>query len=565
MSGANGLTDWSIGDADRTLTKALASEMGVHPIVARVLVGRGITSPSAAQRYLNPSLEALSDPFLLDDMAAAVERLARARDRHEHVLVFGDYDVDGISATALLVRALRRFGIDSCSYGMPNRLVDGYGLSPDRVDVAKDAGVSLIVTVDNGIAAHEACNRARDLGIDIIVTDHHLIEGALPAAVAVINPQRQAEDYQGREACGAAVAFHLARALTGTSDDLDLVALGTVADVVPLRGENRDLVAAGLREATRIGRPGLRMLAKVAGVQFDSITAEQIAFQLAPRINAGGRMGDGLAGLSLLLTESLDEAQVLAEELDAANQERRLLENETVDVVLQELAETFRPEQRAIVLARRGWHRGVIGIVASRIQATYYRPVVLIGIDDDGIGRGSARSIAGFNIAEAICACERHLVACGGHAAAAGLTIREESVSAFQEAFESEAARGLPDGDLRKQLRIDAQVGLPEIDSQLVAQLEQLQPFGNTNPAPLFCSFSAEPMPHSWRELRGGHMKVALRNGNRVMDAIGFRMAERLPDLTVARAVDVAFSPQFNTWRGETTVQLVLKDIRPAV
>jgi single-stranded-DNA-specific exonuclease len=556
--------EWTIRDADRALARALASDLGLHRIIASILVGRGITSTGAARRYLGPSLDGISDPFLLDGMDAAVERLARARDRQELVLVFGDYDVDGIAATALLVRALRRFGIESCSYGMPNRLVDGYGLSADRVDVAKNAGVSLIVTVDNGIAAHDACNRAREHGIDVIVTDHHLIEGALPVATAVINPQRQAAEYEGREACGAAVAFHLARALTGVPEDLDLVALGTVADVVPLRGENRDLVAAGLREFARIGRPGLRSLAKVAGVQLDSLTAEQIAFQLAPRINAGGRMGDGLAGLALLLTESLDEAHVLAEELDAANQERRVLENETVEEALQELAETFRPEQRTIVLARRGWHRGVIGIVASRIQATHYRPVILIGIDEDGIGRGSARSIAGFNIAEAMTACEQHLVACGGHAAAAGLTICEESVAAFQEVFESEAAKCLPKGDLRKQLRIDAQVGLSEIDSQLVAQLEQLQPFGNTNPAPLFCSFSAEPMPHSWRELRGGHVKVALRNGNRVMDAIGFRMAERLPELSAASAVDVAFSPQFNTWRGETTVQLVLKDIRPA-
>jgi len=557
--------DWTIGGADRVLTRALASEMGVHPIIASILVGRGITTSGAAQRYLSPSLDRLSGPFVLEDMEVAVERLTRARDRNEHVLVFGDYDVDGIAATALLVRALRRFGIESYSYGMPNRLVDGYGLSPARVEAAKDAGVSLIVTVDNGIAAHEACSRAGELGIDVIVTDHHLIEGTLPPAVAVINPQRQSAEYLGCDACGAAVAFHLTRALTGESDDLDLVALGTVADIVPMRGENRDLVAAGLLEFARIGRPGLRMLAKVAGVSLDSLTAEQIAFHLAPRINAGGRMGDGLTGLSLLLTDSLDEAQVLAEELDAANQERRELENETVDEVLQELAETFRPEQRTIVLARRGWHRGVIGIVASRIQTRYYRPVVLIGIDGDGIGRGSARSIAGFNIAEAMSACEPHLVACGGHAAAAGLTIREETVAAFREAFESEAAKRLPSGDLRKQLRIDAQVGLSQMDSQLVAQLERLQPFGNTNPAPLFCSFGAEPLPRSWRELRGGHMKVALRNGNSVMDAIGFRMAERLPDLSVAHAVDVAFSPQFNTWRGETTVQLVLKDIRPAV
>jgi single-stranded-DNA-specific exonuclease len=563
--GTNGRMEWSISEVDRALTRSLASETGLHPIIVRILISRGIVSAIDAQHFLTPTLDNLSDPFLLEDMAVAVNRLARARDRNEHVLVFGDYDVDGISATALLVRALRRFGIASCSYGMPNRLIDGYGLSPDRVDSARDAGVSLIVTVDNGIAAHDACKRAQELGIDIIVTDHHLIEGALPPAVAVINPQRQAPDHPCREACGAAVAFHLARALTGETVDLDLVALGTVADVVPLRGENRNLVAAGIREMACNARPGIRMLAKVAGVNLDSLTAEQVAFQLAPRINAGGRMGEGLSALSLLLTDSMDEAGALAEELDAANQERRALENDTVAQVLEELSASFRPEQRTIVLARRGWHRGVIGIVASRIQSNHYRPVVLIGIDDDGIGRGSARSIAGFNIAQAMSACTEHLVTCGGHAAAAGLTVREECIPAFIEMFEAEAAKSLPTGDLYRKLRIDAQVGLSEIDSRLVTQLDQLQPFGNINPTPLFCSFGAEPLPHSWRELRGGHMKVALRNGNRVMDAIGFRMAERIAELSSAPAVDVAFSPQFNTWRGETSVQLVLKDIRPTV
>ncbi len=564
LTGTNGQTDWSIVECDRALTRALATETGLHPIIARILIGRGVSSRDEVQRFLNPTLDFICDPLTLADMALAVERLRRARDAGEHVLVFGDYDVDGISATALLVRALRRFGIATCSYGMPNRLVDGYGLSPDRVDAAKEAGVSLIVTVDNGIAAHTSCERARELGIDVIVTDHHLIEGELPPALAVINPQREAPTHPCREACGAAVAFHLARALTGDACDLDLVALGTVADVVPLRGENRNLVAAGIKAATQITRPGIQALAKIAGVNLSTLTAEQIAFQIAPRINAGGRMGDGLSALELLLTDSPDEARVLAEELDAANQERRVLESDTVAEVLAELEASFRPEQRTIVLARRGWHRGVIGIVASRIQAVHYRPVVLIGIDDDGIGRGSARSIAGFNIAEAMNACVEHLVTCGGHAAAAGLTIREECVAAFVEMFEAQAATLLPAGDLRKQLRIDAQVGLSEIDSRLVTQLEQLQPFGNTNPAPLFCSFGAEPMPHSWRELRGGHMKVALRNGSRVMDAIGFRMAERLAELSSAPAVDIAFSPQFNTWRGETSVQLVIKDIRPA-
>ena len=556
--------DWQIADVERGKALDLSRELAIHPILASILISRGLETAQDASRFLAPSVEALSDPFSLAGMAEAAARVRRARDAGERVMVFGDYDVDGIAGTALLTRALRRFGVSQCDYAMPSRLKEGYGLSPDRVEDAKARGVSLIITVDNGISAHAAALKARELAIDLVVTDHHLIEGGLPPAVAVINPKCQASSHPAADACGVAVAFHLARALTGEVADLDLVALGTIADIVPLRGENRDLVAAGLNVIRTRPRVGLRALASVAKLDCAALRAEDIAFQLAPRINAGGRLGDGLDGLHLLLTDSADEAASLAQELDAANDERRQLESETLEQALHDLEHAFLPDQRSIVLARRGWHRGVIGIVASRIQATHYRPVILVALDEDGVGRGSARSIAGFNIAEALSACNSHLETYGGHAAAAGLTVREDCLETFREAFENEAARILPSGELRRELRVDAQVGLTQIDSRLVAELEALQPFGHANPAPVFCTFAAEPMPYSLRELRGGHLKAALRNGSKVMDAIGFRMGEHLPQLRDAAAVDIAFTPQFNTWRGETSVQLVLKDVRPA-
>ncbi|MCC6699600.1 MAG: single-stranded-DNA-specific exonuclease RecJ [Candidatus Hydrogenedentes bacterium] len=556
--------DWRIAEAERAQVRDLAGQLDVHPILASILISRGYTTREEASRFLAPSVDALCDPLSLEGMAEAAGRIRRAKETSERVLVFGDYDVDGIAGTALLTRALRRYGIAQCDYGMPSRLKEGYGLGTDHVEEAKARGVSLIITVDNGISAHTAALKARELGLDLIVTDHHLIDGELPPAVAVINPKRQPASHPAADACGVAVAFHLARALTGEIADLDLVALGTIADIVPLRGENRDLVAAGLRVMRSNPRVGIRALMRVANLNAGELRAEDIAFQLAPRINAGGRMGDGQDGLHLLLTESRDEAEALAQELDAANEERRQLESETLEEALRDLEDAFLPQHRSIVLARRGWHRGVIGIVASRIQSTHYRPVILVALDENGVGRGSARSITGFNIAEALSACDPHLEAYGGHAAAAGLTVREDRLDSFRDAFETEAARILPSGELRRELHVDAQVGLSQIDSRLVAELEKLQPFGHANLAPLFCTFGAEPIPNSLRELRGGHLKTALRNGSKVMDAIGFRMGERLPELRDTPAIDIAFTPQFNTWRGETTVQLILKDIRPA-
>lgn len=517
-----------------------------------------------ARRFLNPSESLFSDPFLLTDMRRAVDRIATARERAETVLVFGDYDVDGISGTALLIRGLRRYGIEHCLYGMPNRLVEGYGLSPDRVEWARGLGVSLIITVDNGTAALDALDRAKQLNIDTIVTDHHLIENGVPDALAVINPKREPNDHPAANLCGSGVALKLVHALTGEWRDLDLAALGTVADVVPLIGENRDIVALGLRHAAASKRVGLVELAAIAKLAVDEIRSEDIAFQIAPRINAGGRMGDGLTGLELLLTESAQEARVMAEELDAANEERKSIESETLSEALAMLKNSFAPEQRSIVLASREWHRGVIGIVASRIQAHYYRPVILVAMDNDGVGRGSARSIAGFNIASAIETCKEHLDASGGHAMAAGLTVREEKLSAFRRAFEDAACAALPRGELRRVLDIDAQVSLTEMDMRLVRTLDKLQPFGQGNPAPVFCAYGVRAAADSWRELRGGHLKVVVKDGPKLIDAIGFRMADRLPALTRADAIDIAFAPQLNTWRGDTTVQLVLKDVRVA-
>jgi single-stranded-DNA-specific exonuclease len=552
---------WKLVPEDRAQTRALAEALNVPPVVAHLLLSRGMTTPDECRLFLSPAETHLCDPFALTDMDAAVARLQRARERGEHVRVFGDYDVDGIAGTALLYRALQRFGIIACSYGMPSRLTEGYGLNPEQVALAKEEGVRLIVTVDNGIAAHEAAAEAVRLGVELIVTDHHEIERGLPPAVAVINPKRDGVDGPLYSIAGAGVALKLAHALTGELCDLDLAALGTVADVVPLRGENRIITALGLHQMRHDNRVGVEELAQVARLNLKEITAGDIAFQLGPRINAGGRLGNGLIGLELLLTEDRRLAADLARQLDDANTERRSIERVIFDDALAMLGESFHDDQRSIVLGRDGWHSGVIGIVASRLQQRYYRPVVLVAMEEDGAGRGSARGIDGFDIAAALSCCQDHLAKFGGHKAAGGLSLHANRFDDFRIMFEAEARRQLPEMP-EKILRLDAQVALSEVDARLVRLLEQLEPFGEGHPQPVFCCYGVEAMPNSVRPLKNNHVKATFCQNGKALPAIGFNLADRLTPELAGRPIDIAFTPSFNTWRGETTVQIQLRDVR---
>jgi len=555
---------WHIAEYDRPRTRALAQAAGIPPIVAHILLLRGIATSAQVQRFLYPALSHLSDPFLLSGMRPAVARIAEARERGEHVLIFGDYDVDGIAATAILVNAFKRFGLEHFSHDMPQRLTEGYGLSADRVEAAAHDGVHLIVTVDNGISAHEAAQRARELGLGLIITDHHSIENGLPEAHAVINPKREDRSYPGYHLCGAGVAFKLAEALNGTKNDLDIAALGTVADIVPLCGENRAIVSLGLRHMVKHQRTGLAQLAAAAGFELSDVTSERIGFQLGPRLNAAGRLAEGLTALELLLAECPIAAGKMARQLDAANEERRAIERVMFNEAAEELDAFLSPELQGIVVARRGWHAGVVGIVASRLQGRYHRPVVMIAIDDEGIGRGSGRAGAGFDLVGALGTCHEHLVKFGGHRAAAGLTIRSEDIEAFRAAFQAEALRQLGPGERRAGLAIDVLASFSEIDNALLAALKRLEPIGHQNPAPLFCSLGVTLLPQSLRVLKDQHLKMSVRQGATVFPAIGFNMAERFFTQDVPREVDIAYTPQFNTWRGETSIQLLLKDIRPA-
>jgi len=555
---------WRIAETDRVRVKELAEAIGLPPIIAQILILRGVQTPEEARRFLYPSMEHFSPPFLLTDMNTAVERITLARDRQERVLIFGDYDVDGIAATAILLSGLRRYGLTRLSHGMPLRLTEGYGLNPERVEAAHADGVSLIITVDNGISAHDAATRARELGVDLIITDHHAIENTLPEAVAVLNPKREDPTYPGYYLCGAGVAFKLACALNGTPNDLDIAALGTVADIVPLRQENRTIVSLGLRHMAKYERIGLAKLADEANISLRDISAEKICFQLGPRLNAAGRLDDGALALNLLLAEGPNEAASIARALNTANEGRRAIEHAIYEEAVEELDACFMRQHRSIVLARRGWHAGVIGIVASRLQSDYNRPAVMISIDEDGTGRGSGRGGPGFDMVEALSACQALLDRFGGHRSAAGLTIPEKNIQAFQRAFEAEALRQLGDGELIMDLPIDVIAAFSQIDSGLLKLLECLEPVGHQNPAPLFCSVGVELVPQSIRVYKERHLGMTLRQEDTLFPAIGFNMAERYYTENIPKVMDIAFTPQFNTWREETTVQLVLKDLRPA-
>lgn len=564
MSVARVTHTWRIADQNRAQVRTLAEAIGVPPIMAHLMILRGITDPEEARSFLLPSLSQISDPFLLTDMDKAVARITLARDRDEQVLIFGDYDVDGIAGTAILTNALRRFGLRRVTYAMPQRQGDGYGLSADQVDAAWQEGVSLLVTVDNGISAYSAAARARELGIDLVITDHHATDNGLPDAVAVVNPKREAPSHPAYHLCGAGVGFKLATALNGTPNDLDLVALGTVADIVPMLGENRALVFLGLRHLSKYGRPGLAKLAQSAGVNLQDVTAEQVGFQLAPRLNAAGRLDDAMLALKLLMAEDPAEADRMAQRLNAANTERRSIEKQIFEEAVEEVDTWFQSSQRGIVLAHRAWHIGVIGIVAARIQTRYHRPVVLIAMDDAGWGRGSARSGPGFDMVGAFSACQNLLERFGGHRSAAGLTIREANIPEFREAFESEALRQLGPGEIIPELAIDVLAAFSQIDGALLRALERLEPVGQGNPSPVFCSMGVELLPQSTRVLKDRHLKMSLRQGDSVFPAIGFNMAERFYTESLPRTLDVAYTPQLNSFRGDTVVQLVLRDIRPA-
>ncbi|WP_136525209.1 single-stranded-DNA-specific exonuclease RecJ [Geomonas ferrireducens] len=560
---------WRAREADAGTIAELA-RCGVSPLIARLLAQRGVSTPDDAEAYLNPVLSKLHDPMLLKGMAQAVERLARALSDNERVCVHGDYDVDGVTSSALLISFFRGIGLDCFPY-IPKRLTEGYGLSPQGVAAASQAGAKVLVTVDCGITAVAEAALCREAGIDLIVTDHHAPAAELPDACAIVNPLQPGCPFPFKSLAGVGVAFHLVVALRarlreegrferGSEPDLreylDLVALGTIADVVPLLGTNRVLTSYGLKQLSSGSRVGIEALKEVAGITGD-IGCGAVGFRLAPRINAAGRLEDAALGLELLLCSDPPRARTIAKELDEANAERQALERATFEEARAMLEQGACRGRKSIVLGSEMWHPGVIGIVASRIVEMFHRPAILFAFED-GTGRGSGRSISRFHLLDAIKSCADHLLRFGGHSHAAGLSIAQDELERFALSFD-EAAQEVLDADaLTPTLAFDLELEALAIDQGLVKELERLKPFGMGNPEPLFVLKSA--VVEESRVLRGGHLKLRVGQGGRSFDAIAFGLAEKgIPD----GRVDLLFSPAINVWNGRTSLQLTVKDLRP--
>jgi len=546
---------------------ALVREAAVHPLAARVLWSRGYRIPEQARSFLNPSLDDLADGRLMAGMDAAVARVRRALDTGETIGLFGDFDVDGISAVALLDRFLRRAGCEPVGR-LPDRLTEGYDLSAEAVDDLARAGAALLITVDCGVTAVESVRRAVERGIDCVVTDHHEPKGALPPATAVLDPRRADCPYPDKNLAGVGIAYKLAEALAASGfggrdeilEDLDLVAVGTIADVSALVGENRVLVREGLARLAATAKPGLRALLEVAGLADRPLDYAAVAFGIGPRINAAGRLGDAAPALELLTTESRARARELAFHLDRMNRERRALDER----ILEEAAARIEGEKPGgVVLASSEWHPGVIGIVASRIKEMTGAPAVLIALEGER-GRGSARSVAGFPLHEALEECSDLLLRYGGHALAAGLTIEADKIEPFRERFRELFEKKRAQADPPGSLLIDARVEMTDCDEELLRELERLEPFGPGNRRPILmaCGLAAE---NGFREVGKNHVGFRAGRGGVRLDAIAFQVGhEKAEEWSDFGRFDLAFSLEENRWGGESRLRMNVKGIRRA-
>ena len=563
---------WVEVPCDEAVAAQLAADLKLHPLAARVLACRGFESAAQAEAFLSARIADLPDPFTMKGMDAAVARLARAIDAGEPIGLYGDYDVDGVTSTSLLASFLRGCGVEPVTY-VPHRLVEGYGLNTGAVKKLAADGVRLLVTLDCGITSVEEVAAAAALGVDTVVVDHHTVPVELPAAAAILNPHQPGCGYPYPHLAAVGVTFCLCMALRrrlreagrfgaarpepNLKDALDLVALGTVADVVPLTGVNRILVREGLPMIARTKRPGLRALKRVAGVADADVTAGQVGFRLGPRINAAGRLDDASRGVRLLLTSDAAEADRLATELDQENRARQEIERQMLEEALADAAARVSEGARGLVLARDGWHPGVVGIVASRVVEKFHRPAVLVGLAD-GVGKGSGRSIEGFHLYDALAACSPHLARFGGHKHAAGVTIEPAAIPSFREAFERHAAERLADDDLVPRCRIEGWLTATGGHEQAAQALERLAPFGAGHPEPVF-GLRARPTSVRTVGATGAHLRVRFGPG---VEAIGFGMGE-IAD-RCGGEVEAAVTVGFDEWGGVRRVQLKLRDLRAA-
>jgi len=564
--------EWITVKTDEDAAIVLAGELSTPLPVARLLVSRGFTNVDAAGDFINPRLSNLGDPFDLDGVKDASERIWQAIQAKARITVFGDYDADGVTSTALLVQVLREIGAVVESY-LPNRHDEGYGLSVDALTSAiEQTDPSLLITVDCGTNSCDAVTAALKRGIDVIITDHHECNGTPPKdAVAVVNPKLNGND-DTKTLAGVGVAFKLCHGLVKCGNEidgaavatldlrnyLDLVALGTVADVVPLTGENRILVRHGLSKINKSPSCGLQALIRVAGVR-TKIDCYHLGFLIGPRINAAGRLASADLAMRLLLSDNPGKAKRLAGQLDSANRERKMIEDRIIENAVAEVESTFDKDKTfGIVAAGDGWHIGTIGIVAARLCGRYKRPAIVISFDEDGMGRGSCRSIGSINIIEALNSCSNLLEKCGGHKMAAGLSIKRKNIKEFIKCFNDACQKQVKPADLIDKYYVDSWITLGEADETMLAAVDLLRPLGIGNQTPLWGAKNLSIVGRP-RVVGKNHLKLTLANGGSQIDAIGFGMGDY--DASEGN-IDALFQVQENNYMGQKSIQLNLKEIR---
>ena len=563
------MPEWKLKKYDQELVDEVADNFNLSPVLAKIFIDRDLTTTEDIQQFLNPAQQERHDPFLLKGMNKAVVRIKRAKQNDEKITIYGDFDVDGATSVSLLHLFFQKLGITN-DYYIPDREKEGYGLSKEGIDSIKSK-TSLIITCDCGITASEEVAYANQQGLDVIVTDHHTVGPALPPAFTIINPKQKDCNYPFQYLAGVGVAFKLAEALTQEynlsqnylEDLLDLVAIGTSGDIVKMEGENRIMVAQGLQKMKNTDNPGINKLTKVAGLNSDQdISVSDIVFRVSPRLNAAGRISSAGLAVNLLTTRSKSNAHQLAAHLEKLNSRRRSIENKTKNEALLQLKSEYDVENdKFFVLHDEDWHQGVLGIVASKLIDKFHRPTLLISVDDEGIGVGSARSIPDFDIYQGLSECKQFLQNFGGHPRAAGLTIPCSEISNLKEKLATIAEKEITESMLSPTLEIDSVIDFNQINQSTLSFLKKLAPFGPSNMKPIFLArnVSVSGMP---KIVGKNHLKFKATQNKIVISSIGWKMANQYEKLISNRPLDIAFVIEENKYRGMKEIQLNIKDIK---
>jgi single-stranded-DNA-specific exonuclease len=560
--------NWTIEKESPKQRDKLSQSLGVSSVTAQILLNRGIKNEEEANVFFNSTLFDLPSPYLMAGMDKAVERIKKALKHSETIAIYGDYDVDGVTSTALFYTFLKSLGANVTYYN-PDRIKEGYGVNIDAVRKLSEEGVTLIISGDCGITAVSEVKEAKNLGVDFIVTDHHQPPAELPDAVSILNPQQPSCKYPAKEIAGVGVIFNLAiglrRALRDAGffkngepnlgDFLDLVALGTVADCAPLKEVNRILVKEGIKRMQSPKRVGLKALKEASSIKGE-VSSFDLGFKLGPRVNASGRMGSAASAVELLISEDLEQARELAKKLSRENSDRQSVEADIIREAVELIeSDSVHLSSNSIVIASRNWHPGIIGIVASRIVERYDKPAILIAVGEDKVGKGSGRSVIGVNIYQALSECRQILLQYGGHEQAAGISIREENIEKFREMFKLAVESGAERTE--SVLNIDCRVELSDISEELISEFETLEPFGIGNPEPVL--YAEAVQVQSQRLLKERHLSLKVKQGGKSLGAIWFNMKE--PRLLKQDKIDIVFIPEFNYWNGEKELRLRVRDI----